>query len=429
MKHVVTCCALVSACSDRPPPVDSPPSIEVTAFRALPRHELDLLFVVDDSPAAAALPALGDYVAPLYDVLSTLDPPSYDLHVGVVTGDLGTTGSLDPAHAAPAVGACADAGDDGVLVAPFLADALHDDGSRVTTAPGSPLTVLATQLATGHAGCELQQHTRALHRALTQPANAGFLRSTAALGVILVGTQDDCSVRDATMFTTPLQPYRCTTEGLRCDQPLDSAGAKAGCTAREDSTMVAPIAPIAQFLVDMKGDARSVMVATLTAPPVPVTVEARGSGLGLAPACSFVDTSGALHAAFPAVRDAALLAALPGAAIAQAAPCQENLAPAFAQIARAVKTTLGDPCIDTTDLHDDDVLTPGIQPFCGVEDVRDGGDPPAILPRCPSASGDCFELVSDPRVCPATPEHLRVRITRAAPPEPGVWTHVHCSVR
>src|SRR5258706_4438152 len=138
MKHVVPCCALICACSDPSPAYEPPPVREVATFRAVPRHDLDLLFVVDNSPSAAALARTGDFIAPLYDVLSTLDPPDYDLHAGVVTADLGTTWSLDPQRPGPAIGACAGSGDDVRLRGPYLADAMRADGTRTTNAPGSP---------------------------------------------------------------------------------------------------------------------------------------------------------------------------------------------------------------------------------------------------------------------------------------------------
>jgi hypothetical protein len=55
------------------------------------------------------------------------------------------------------------------------------------------------------------------------PANAGFLRPGATLGVIFLTDEDDCSVRSPTLFSPanavlgPLESFRCTRFGVTCE--------------------------------------------------------------------------------------------------------------------------------------------------------------------------------------------------------------------
>lgn len=444
MRHVMPLWAVaVAACASHPitNTPDAPPPVEVTTFAAAPDHQLDLLIVVDDATGSDALQSLRAHIDALYGVLGTLDPPSYDLNLGVTTADLGTTGALSPDQPAPTAGGCSGLGDDGVLTSSphvpgrFLHEVMLEDGTRQPDYTGSPLVAISELLTVGSAGCPFQQHARAITRALGNPQNAGFVRSTANLAIVMVADRDDCSARDPSLFDPasaalgPLTAYRCTSQGLACDQALDTAGAKTGCTAREDSTYIAAVAPVAQFLVDMKDDPRKLAVATITGPPSPVVVEQGGDGLALDHACDYHDLASQLQTAAPAVRDAALIAALPaGAATASATLCQPDLSPALVAAGHAIKRVLGDPCIDSTGLADDDFLTPGVQPYCGAVDIRDG-DPtrPTVLPRCPTPGSDCFDIVADARVCPDSPDHLRAIVERVAPPPADAWTHVHCT--
>lgn len=190
------------------------------------RSEVDLLFVVDSSPSmgdeqallAEQLPRLattvmtGELVDPETGESRWL-PPVDDLHLGLVTTDLGCSPG--------------DPGDDGVLrrtgdgsgscassYPPFLRwepdDALEPAQAHVECVARA-----------GIEGCGYEQPIEAVLKALLpaepDPAgafdgrfregtahgdtdNAGFLRERSLLSVVVVTDEDDCSVRDPALF-------------------------------------------------------------------------------------------------------------------------------------------------------------------------------------------------------------------------------------
>ena len=112
LRHATLVCFLLAACGDD---ASTTPSVAVASYAAVPSHQLDLLVQMDNTLAdeqenlAANLPVL-------LDVLATLPGGMPDLHVGVVTSDLGASGSLDRSMPGPDVGtACMGTGDDGAL--------------------------------------------------------------------------------------------------------------------------------------------------------------------------------------------------------------------------------------------------------------------------------------------------------------------------
>ena len=440
----------LAACGDNMPLVpDAMTDVEVTSFPATPDHQLDLLFLMDDTTNLDNENTLKIAIPILHDVFATLDPPTYDLHLGVATSVMGTTGSLDPSTPAPSIGsgpgACFGAGKDGALQvngapinAAFLEEGTNTDGTLTTNFTGTFAAAAEAMLTVGVNGCGFEQHLRGMQRALSNPLNAGFRRDTANLGIILLGDEDDCSVRDAGLFTTstdtvgPLQSFRCTKYGVECDQPVDEVGAKTNCHASEDSQYIDPVAPFVQFVLGVEPDPRKLAIGAIVGPPTPFAVELRAPEGGGTPinalghSCSFTDTSNGEEVADPAVGATQLVAQFPqGTSRVTASICSTDYTDPMTQIAQALKHTLGDPCFSTAGLLDSDPTTPGVQPSCTVSEVLDS-DPahPIAVPECQGAG--CFEIIADARVCPYTPDHQRVVLHDL--PAPDAWTHVRCRV-
>jgi hypothetical protein len=183
---------------------------------------VDILVIVDNSKSmkeeqenlAAEFPNL---------IQSLLNPPDHDgdtvpdhvpvkdLHIGVVSTDMGTGGYT--------VETCADPtdGDDGVLQ--------HDPNPLVSGCEASYPTFLSYEseepdpgaigyMATGFGciatlgtdGCGFEQQLKAANRAVEHTAaggpNAGFLRPDSILTILFVTDEEDCSVADPAIFDT-----------------------------------------------------------------------------------------------------------------------------------------------------------------------------------------------------------------------------------
>ena len=208
----------------------------------------------------------------------------------------------------------------------------------------------------------------------------------------------------------------------------DQPGAKTGCVPRDSSAFIEDVVPFAQFLRDLKGDERKIMVAGIVGDPGEVSVEvvsANGAAPApqLAPGC----TDGSGSTADPAVRLSAFLDQFPERSQLTSI-CAGDLSNPLHEIGQSAKKLVGDPCLDTALLADSSP-EPGIQPACEVSDVRDiAPDAPTALARCATGAGDCYDLVADPTACPATSDHLRVRVTRSHAPSDDTWTHVRCQL-
>lgn len=211
---------------------------------AEPGSTVDLLVMIDDSNSmteeqesiAQALPELVRALA-----TGDVEPdgerdftPAEDLHVGVVSSDMGTGGFSVPS--------CVDSdfGDDGILQ--------HDGSTAVAGCaptypdfleyrPGDGLSGFRMDFACiarlGTGGCAFEQPLEAVLKALTpstsplrfysgtrghaDAANAGFLRDGSILVTLVVTDEDDCSAADPTVFD-PGNPTYSPDLNLRCSQ-------------------------------------------------------------------------------------------------------------------------------------------------------------------------------------------------------------------
>ena len=199
---------------------------------------VDLLVAIDNSNSMAANQAtLGTQFGALIDQLVNppVDPatglPRYaaarSVHVGVVSSDLGTPGTLVPSCAS------SDTGDDGLLNPiryglamrehePWTSAPAGQRPARCTEDPNQypPFLVFSASTSDVRAfredfvcnaylstrGCGLEQQLESAYRALvvhnpreqagnTDP-NAGFVRDDAVLGILVVTDEEDGSTRD-----------------------------------------------------------------------------------------------------------------------------------------------------------------------------------------------------------------------------------------
>jgi hypothetical protein len=404
--------------------------------------DLDLLFVVDDSAGMLDKQRrLVESFAEFVNVLAlpplggALTPTLPNLHLGVVTTDMGVKGA-DDAVPGTTVGTCVGAGKDGLLQtrdAPltdlYLADVASGAG-RITNYTGSVADAFAKMASVGDQGCALEQPLAAIQRALTSSANAGFLRSSARLAIIVMTDEDDCSFAHSTFLTTdpaelgPLGSFRCTRFGVTCDDggldpdQMNIPGTKARCHSNESSPWVTNVGRYAGFLRALKPDPRNVFVASIAGASSPFVVElatfGTSAGVGLAGSCAFEGENGPEVAAPPA-RLATLVESVPHGAVGNLC---NDLATQLRELALRVRGLLG-----TSRCVHEPIALPAT---CEAVDI-DASGVETVVPRCTAQSGPpCFEIVQDLTACPAV-QSLKIEVTRSAPSAAGVWTSVRCA--
>ncbi|MCC6993346.1 MAG: hypothetical protein IT370_01835 [Deltaproteobacteria bacterium] len=239
-------------------------------------RDVDLLFVIDNTDSIAD--EQQELVPAFRQMLERLERPGAlpNLHVGVVSTDLGAPFE----HRF-----CTPDGDRGVLqnqpmvagcMAPqgrFIADVASPTG-RVRNYVGRLDDTFGCIARLGIEGCPREQGLQAMKRALDGSAqeNADFLRPNALLVVIIMGEDDDCSVRDPALFdpdNSALGPplrYRCFEYGVVCkpsEQDRRSTGPRTDCRSDEQSHYLDSVASYVDFLVRLKGSRSRVVVGAI----------------------------------------------------------------------------------------------------------------------------------------------------------------------
>jgi hypothetical protein len=256
-----------------------------------PVRDVDILFMVDNSGSMAEEQAsLAAQLPRLVQVLTSGDrtgdgptpddfTPIRDLHLGVVTSDMGVGGFTVPScSASPAFG------DDGVLrtqgnpsdptcMATYPSFLAYVPGAAMET-PGEFGARFGCVAVAGTTGCGFEQQLEATLKALTPSTssvrfragttghadglNAGFLRPESLLVAVLFTDEEDCSVQPA--FEDLFNSASTTFEGpltLRCflykapQQPVSRYidGLRALRPGRPDLLIVAAIAGVPVDLI------------------------------------------------------------------------------------------------------------------------------------------------------------------------------------
>jgi hypothetical protein len=404
--------------------------------------EADILFVIDDwASTTIQQQKLLVQIPTFMQVLQALPLGLPSLHVAVISADMGAdTGATNP-------GCSATGGDDGVFKsaaqAPCIASTLQADATFITddangttknfTAP-DPMgisTVFQCIGVLGGAGCGFPQPLAAAARALGadgQPPpsqNAGFLRDDAALAIILLTNQDDCSVPAGSDFFTdsstkvsdplgPLGHYRCNEFGHLCNgvapprlspdpNDLTTAVTLDNCVSNE-SGMLTPVASVAAEIKALKSDPSRVLAAAITAPAVPYTVmwQPPPSGADTQPwptvesSCTSANGDGTFGD--PSVRTAQWIAAFGDNGV-LASVCDNSYASSMAAIASKIGALAQTNCLTTPVEPDSDG-----QPECTLSAhmVESGITTDKVVPSC-VASGNtapCWTLTVGATSCP-----------------------------
>ncbi len=300
----------VAACSD---PSSSRPDSAVgdAAIDADPQvaeRRVDILFVIDNAPSMLdKYTTLRNNLPNFINVLQTIQGGFPNVHIGVITPDLGTRGALDATPGTPVggsgPGSCFNNGSGGKLRThasvngSFIVDVELTDGTRLRNYTGTLTEAFFGLASVGTQGCGFEQPLEAAKLALSSQTttNAGFLRPDAKLVIIFIDDEDDCSVARTTFFDSdpttlgPFQSFRCNrfghvcaTGGTDADQ-MNQVGAKDGCTSNESSTYLTHVADYVTFFRGLKSDPANVIIGIIAPPPMPYAVELRApSGGGTA---------------------------------------------------------------------------------------------------------------------------------------------------
>jgi hypothetical protein len=279
---------------------------------------VDILFMIDNSSEMTSMQQkLVPQLAPFLHQLESLPNGLPDIHVAVVSSDMGA-----PGDSTASLG-CTAAGDQGTFqttprgscTTSTLADgaAFVSNVGGVANYMGTLDDVLSCIVPLGSNGCGFEHQLAAVARALGadgQPppaGNQGFLRPDAELAIFLLTNEDDCSApADTTLYglnggkqslSNPLGPignYRCNQFGHLCKDPggsqpdtwisppltvpADATGnppelTLTDCVSNDGSTgLLTPLSTYIAGIKALKVDPSRIVVGAITAPSIPYTV-------------------------------------------------------------------------------------------------------------------------------------------------------------
>jgi hypothetical protein len=418
-------------------------------------NKLDLLFMVDNSLSMVPLQQkLLNNFPVLTEVLRALPTGLPDLHLGVVSSDMGANGYPIPncnndhgvLQATPRTPGCAGPSGN------FIATGPNESAPNYTGTLEDAFTCIA---ALGQNGCGYEQQLESVAVALGArgevPAqNAGFLRPDALLGIVLVTNEDDCSVPpDSNLFdpssmqlSDPLGPnasYRCNEFGHVCaggvrpprNPPADDSPVTlTDCHSAEDGRLNR-IADYVQLLQGLKDDPSQVFVGVVAGPPTPYVVDWTPTSQIMLTSPdtvwptiehSCVENSG--EYADPAVRLADLVGAFGGTGTAESI-CNDSFVSVLSPIASALVNGLAPRCLQPSAV---DPTTLGLNSMCKVyESLPSGGGFRAEteLPACGLVARPCY-TVTPSMQCTLSNAEIGVTRDLTSPPPEGAIVVVRC---
>jgi hypothetical protein len=360
---------------------------QVTYISATVNRQLDLLIMVDDSSSMEpAQSNLANNLPSFMNVLKGLPGGLPDLHIGVVTSDMGAgSGNIT---------GCSMNGDNGVFRyaptgsctsttlnsgATFISDS--GGASAQTNFTGSDITaVFQCIVQLGASGCGFEHQLASVARALgadgsPPPAeNVGFLRPNAYLAIMLVTNEDDCSAPvtsplfDGSSNTLasavgPIGSFRCNEFGHRCSlngaalapplrlspNPTDLTTTVTydNCESSESEGMLTPVATFVDQIKSLKADpANQIVVASIQGPATPyvenwrmMSVPDTGPWPAIMHSC---DLGTGVGFADPGVRLQQFAQAFGGNGLTYSI-CSANFGPAFQGIATKLTQVMASP--------------------------------------------------------------------------------------
>ncbi len=456
------CAACNSHSLIEPHPV---PGQETVQYAENPLRKIDILFMIDNSNSMKEEQAsLRASFPRLMQELENLPGPDGkpllpDLHIGVISSDMGAAGPCQKPGEWPPLG------DGGGLLGSMCG--LQDGGKFISTSQ-DPVTraiksnftrdlgdLFGCMADLGVVGCGFEHQLQAVRYALwgatygsqaQRPeganavlplANAGFLRNDAYLAIIFVTDEDDCSAElGSPLFAgarkDPTDPrgQRTEMESLRCalfghvwkDQtPDDSLYTKPLAEMRpaEAKGQLIPVAAIAQSIRAMKRPERTLVFGVHGWPSDPQAQYQYGPApdpqfmgrLDYLPSCP---KNNPLGQATAGIRLKAFVDDMvsSGATGASYDLCQGNLLGPIQEIGKRIVGTLRALCLKNPPLDTQ-------QPDCKVtERIRqpDGSVVARVLPECKTGQKPCWQLEPEAD-CAGSGVKVTITPSTYSPPE------------
>lgn len=426
-----------AAAIDAPPDGPTPGEVEAALFPAVANRDVDLLFMIDNSSGISDKQnrfraAFGSFITSLTTFAGGLP----NLHIGIVTSDLGSTAAdgmqgpdlVSQSGGCYGSGTSADLQTSAAVAGNFIVDIDAGNGMRTVNYTGSIADAFIASSNVGTTGCAYEQSIESTRRVLAgNPTAAGFLRPGARLAVVYLTDEDDCSLAHATLFDPdtsmlgPIGSFRCTRFGVTCDDggattdQMATYGIKSRCHSNESGTYLTRIADDIAFFRGLATDPRNVMMAAIAGPSAPFQVGPSAGNPVLAPSCMY-DTAIGTYVADPGVRLEQLVAAFRHRVFSSA--CDPDYTVADAKIAHHLASMTGVPCLVLP-------LTP--LATCRAFDERADGTSTEI-PACAGAAAmPCFTLDADAATCPDL-QHLLANVHRSSPPPADTMISVRCAL-
>jgi hypothetical protein len=368
------------------------------------------------------------------DVLKGLPDGLPDLHIGVVSSDMGAgNGSIT---------GCSGNGDNGVFhFAPTgtcTATNLQTGATYISSPLGGTpnFTGDITQVfqciaQLGAAGCGFEHQLASVVRALGADGNGppqenqGFIRPEAYLAIVLITNEDDCSAPvNSVLFDTnvntnlasqvgPPGNFRCNEFGHLCSlkggppappvrvspNPNDLTFTQQydNCVSSEGQGLLTPIATFAQQVKMLKTDpANQILVASIQGPATPYIEDWKAAPIADGPwpeikhSC---DMGTAIGFADPGVRLQQFVQEFGGNGLVYPI-CNSNFGPSLQTIAQKLSALIGPSCITGTVAMRPGTNTPDCSVTQSSPDPNGGQNIQTVIPACDDNGGatPCWSL-------------------------------------
>jgi hypothetical protein len=226
--------------------------------------KLDLLFMIDDSPSMQEEQSnLARNFPLLIDELKKMPAGLPDLHLGVVSSDMGAGASVLNGNCGTPLGdrgVLQVRGDCGFDASKGRYLVSQDNGASNNFA-GDISDVFACMATLGTNGCGFEHQLQSVRMALSGfvADNSGFLRSDAHLAVVYITDEDDCSAPSTSMMFGGIiggqdASLRCSLAGHVCNGQAPPAAVYstplANCSAAPDGG--GQLIPVQTFVDEMK---------------------------------------------------------------------------------------------------------------------------------------------------------------------------------